>query len=90
MSKVFNPNAASFGLYGHAWVTDDTYSDKQFYCLQAMTDATVTYTDTAIDTGAAVTHTGQTLPAGLALFGNITNVNVTNGTLVAYYKAAER
>jgi hypothetical protein len=91
MAKVFNNNAASFGLYGHEYVTDGSYSDKEFYALQAVGgDATLTYTDTAIDTQGAVTHSSKTLPDGVVVYGSITSLTVASGTVIGYLKAGER
>lgn len=90
--STFNPNTSSFGLHGHEYITSsDDYSAKEFYCFQAFGgDAVVSYTDTTIESQKAKAHTSKTIPGGTMIFGNISSLSVTSGTVVAYYKAFQR
>lgn len=80
----------SFGLDGHEFVSDSSYSTKVFGCLVAWdgADATVKYKVTRLD-GTVIDHTGGSgvtlADGGMPIYGRITDLNVTAGAVCAYY-----
>ncbi len=71
------------GQNGHVFVSDDSESASLFFYIEAWGDAEVDY-EVEVD-GTAVTQTGVAIPDGRFLFGKISSLDVTSGTVVAYY-----
>jgi len=76
----------ALGYNAHEFVTDNSLSSETFIALVAYDgDATVNYTLTQLD-GTTINHAGITLSQGdVPTYGIITNLNVTSGTVKAYY-----
>lgn len=79
---------SSFGFYGMKEVdaTNTVATTIAFNALQALEDATVSFTSNGRSTNNQSTFTGIVIPAGSIIFGDFTSVAVTGGKLIGYLK----
>jgi hypothetical protein len=74
-----------FGCLGHAFVTDDSQAGAEFYYIESRDDTTV-IDYTVLVYGKPVSYTGITLKDAHYIVGLITNLEVTAGQVIAYYR----
>lgn len=79
---------SSFGFYGMKEVdaTNTVAATIAFNALQALEDATVSFTSNGNSTNSQSTFTSIVIPAGSIVFGDFTSVAVTEGKLIGYLK----
>ena len=79
---------SSFGFYGMKEVdaTNTVAATIAFNALQALEDATVSFTSNGNSTNSQSTFTSIVIPAGSIIFGDFTSVAVTEGKLIGYLK----
>lgn len=79
---------SSFGFYGMKEVdaTNTVAATIAFNALQALEDATVSFTSNGNSTNNQSTFTSIVIPAGSIVFGDFTSVAVTEGKLIGYLK----
>lgn len=79
---------SSFGFYGMKEVdaTNTVAATIAFNALQALEDATVSFTSNGNSTNNQSTFTSIVIPAGSIIFGDFTSVAVTEGKLIGYLK----
>jgi hypothetical protein len=80
-----------FGAFGIRFVTSSTdVSDKKFAIIEGWGgDAVVTFTDRAENNKTGL-HETITVPDGRRIYGNLENLSVASGTLLAYYQIDQR
>lgn len=78
----------TLGYNAHEFVTDNSFSGETFIALVAYDgDAIANYTLTKLD-GTTINHAAVALSQGdVPTYGIITNLNVTSGTVKAYYNS---
>lgn len=76
---------ASFGDYGFRILTtgEQSVSTERFGTIQAIADSVVAF-DNDVTGGDA--NASLTLNAGMAIYGNIKDINVTSGKVIAYLR----
>lgn len=84
------------GKHGHDYISDNSQAAKNFVAIEAWTDdaavdavATVTYTVSNEAGTVTKTHTGIIIKESKFIVGNITDLNVTAGIVIAYYAKGE-
>lgn len=74
-----------FGGNGCVYETGTTaLTGRNFYAITALTDTVFATLTNSLATGDAIT--GTTIPAGVTLYGNFTDVTLTSGAICAYNK----
>jgi hypothetical protein len=81
-SKLFNNQ---FGQEGAEVITDTAAHPGSFISLQALSDAVIAAVTAPNLTGNSLV--GQTIPAGVAIYGRFTSITLTSGSLIAYKSA---
>lgn len=86
MAKRVDDSSLGLGQTTKEIISNTTArTNKQYAILHALTDVVFnTMTDTTLASG-STTMNGLTLKAGDRYYGNITDVTLTSGTLIAYF-----
>lgn len=85
--EMRNRLRATFGAYGHEFITNSAFNTDNFCAIQAIGgDVTLDYSTYDISDNSEIAHTSITIPDGVTIYGNrLTGVEVASGTLLAYY-----
>jgi hypothetical protein len=79
---------AAFGFYGMNEIssTATVGASLAYHSLQALEDATVSYTSNGVSANNQSTFTSIVIPQGAIIFGDFTGVSVSAGKLIGYLK----
>lgn len=80
---VVQQTQAMFGQKGHYWrVSGDgaTTAGVVYVAIQATEESVITYTDAK----SGNTYSSKTIPAGFIIYGELTSITVTSGTVIIY------
>lgn len=88
MAKKINVNAQSdgnlmsFGGLGLRVLNSSSVAGEVFACVQALEDSVISFTSNLAEGDQTVS--GLSLPKGMPIYGKITDITFTSGSVVAY------
>lgn len=83
-----NDNRLAYGDYGLRVLTaaETSVSGEYFHCLHATEASVIDFTSSPSESGGDSSASNLSIPAGFQIFGNLTDVTVDSGTVIAYLR----
>ena len=83
-----NENRMAYGDYGLRVLTaaETSVSGEYFHCLHATEASVIDFTSSPDEGGGDGSASNLSIPAGFQVFGNLTDVTVDSGTVIAYLR----